>query len=63
LNGKEVIDTQTGYNIVVASSITGDVNTSITLNPSTDLAQLNDFLRNIADHSIVVVATQNVKEL
>jgi hypothetical protein len=63
LNGKEVIDTQTGYNIVVASSFTGDVNTSITLNPSTDLAQLNDFLRNITDHSIVVVATQNVKEL
>jgi hypothetical protein len=63
LNGKEVIDTESGYNIVVADYITGDLKTSITFSTSTDIAQLNDFLRNISDDSIVVIATQNVKEL
>ncbi|XP_028392900.1 uncharacterized protein LOC114517402 [Dendronephthya gigantea] len=63
LNGKEVIDTQTGYNIVVANYITGELVTSTTLRPESEMKQMNDFLRNISDRSVVVISTQNVTEL
>ena len=55
-----MIDPQSGYNIVVANYTTGELVTTVN---ASDAAQMNDFLRNVSDHSVVVIATQNVTEL
>jgi hypothetical protein len=59
LNGKEVCESKDGVNVVVADLVTGELTWS---NSTADYSLLNEFLANVEDESIVVVATQNPLE-
>ena len=52
-------ESKDGVNVVVADLVTGELTWS---NSTADYSLLNEFLANVEDESIVVVATQNPLE-